>query len=56
MTCRMIDELIERYLNALDSLNVLEMQRVWGIARWYPELGDALLDVIEELDRQDNEG
>lgn len=56
MTPRMIDQLIERYLNALDALDVLEMARIWGIARWYPELGDALLDVIEELDRQDNEG
>jgi len=52
MTCRMIDELIERSLNALDSLNVLEMQRVWGIARWYPELEKALFDVLDELDRE----
>lgn len=51
MTCRMIDELVERYLNALDALNWLEMQRIWGIAGWYPELCQALLDVIVELDR-----
>ena len=55
MTCRMIDELVERYLNALDALDWLEMQRIWGIAGWYPELGEALLDVIEELDRHDSE-
>lgn len=55
MNPRMIDELIERYLNALDNLNWLEMARIWGIARWYPELCDALLDAIVELDRQDSE-
>lgn len=55
MTPRMIDQLIERYLNALDTMNVLEMQRIWGIARWYPELCDALCEVIVELDRQDGE-
>lgn len=52
MTPRMIDGLIERYLNALDAMDWLEMARIWGIAQWYPELGEALLDVIEELDRE----
>lgn len=49
MTPRMIDGLIERYLNALDALDALEMARIWGLARWYPELGEALLDVITDL-------
>lgn len=52
MTPRMIDQLIERYLNALDVLDWLEMARVWGIAGWYPELEKALLDVLDELDRE----
>lgn len=55
MTPRMIDGLIERYLNAMDVMNALEMQRIWGLARWYPELCTALCDVIVELDRQDSE-
>lgn len=55
MAPRMIDQLIERYLNALDAMDWLEMARIWGIARWYPELFRAMCDVIRELDRQDGE-
>lgn len=55
MTPRMIDQLIERYLTALDTLDGLEMARVWGIAAWYPELCEALCEVIVELDRQDSD-
>ena len=47
----MLDRLCERYLNALDAMDVNEMERLWKLAERVPGLERALFDLLKELER-----
>lgn len=51
----MLDRLCERYLNALDAMDVNEMERIWKLAERVPGLERAMLELLAELERLDAE-
>lgn len=51
----LLDRFCERYLNALDAMDVNEMERLWKLAERVPGLERAMLELLRELDRLDAE-